>query len=485
MKNLLTNSILILLVFFNQQSIIAQNANYYGSKEEDIANSIVQYDNNFYILGTTRVTEKSSTDYYVVQLNANGSLKKEFTFGEKHGDVGKHILVNKGGIFVLGKSWDGGFPNNDMVLTKLDFEGKQKWKKFYGGEKNDLGHKFIITKDNGFAMVGFNRSVDDFGDVYLVKANNDGEMVWENHFGGRYVDHGFDVIENEKGEFIVVGTLGGFYNPTSTDYLNHDADVFIIKTNSLGEEIWLKTFGGASHDWAKEIIAAPGGGYYVCGSTQSEGAGSFDFFLMKIDDNGNKLWSKTYGGTDFDYGETMRISKDQKLYILGSSASYSDNYKPDHLLIKTDLEGEIIWSNTFGGNGSDYSSAMVCTNDSGCVFTGWTDNGNIGKKDIVFYKISKDGIPKFISSIPRVNDSIEQIKVFPNPVNNNFSVLINTKLITDFKLNLYNIKGVLIYNKMIHPNVLSTHQPQFPSGIYLFTIQNNNNVVFNGKLVFN
>jgi hypothetical protein len=484
MQNCFKYIILVLLILTTLQPVFAQNSVFHGSKQEDIASSIVQYEKNFYILGTTRKTNKSATDYFVLQLNKNGSLNNKYIFGETHRDIGKQIIVNKNGIFILGKSWDGGFSNNDMVLHRLNFNGNLVWTKFYGGEKNDLGHKFITTKDGGFAMVGHNRSVDDFGDVYLVKANKMGEMVWENHFGDRFIDHGFDLIENNKGEFIIVGTLGGFYNPTTTDYLNHDADILIIKTNASGEEIWTKTFGGDSHDWAKEIIHAPNGGYYICGSTQSEGAGSFDIFLIKMDEDGNIIWKKTYGGVDFDYGETVRLSEENHLYILGTSASYSANYKPDHLLIKTDLEGEIIWQNTFGGTNSDYSSSMVCTSDSGCVFTGWSENGDIGKKDIVFYKISREGKPKFVSSIPPFSDSIQQIRIFPNPVQNKFSVLIETELTTDFKINLYNNQGMVVYKGTIQPNIQCVHHLQFASGIYPFIIQNNNNIVFNGKLIF-
>ncbi|NQU52112.1 MAG: T9SS type A sorting domain-containing protein [Bacteroidetes bacterium] len=476
--------LLFIFAFLNIQGLNAQNAIYHGSIENDKANSLVEFDEHLYILGTTRKTHKSSTDYYLLQLNLNGSLKNKTVFGGSHGDYGKHLLVNKNGIYILGKTWDGGYPNNDMYLHKLDFGGTKEWSKYYGGEKNDLGHKFIETLDGSFALVGHNRSLDNFGDVYLVKADKEGELIWETHFGDRYIDHGFDVIENKNGEFIVVGTKGGFYNPTSTDYLNHDADIFVIKTNQLGEEIWSKTFGGTSHDWAKGIITAPDGGYYICGSTQSEGAGSFDFFLMKMDEDGNQIWLKTYGGADFDYGESVVLSADNQLLLLGTSASYSNNYKPNHLLVKTDLEGELIWENTFGGDGSDYSSAMIATVDSGCIFTGWTDHGEFGKNDIVLFKIDKNGNTDLLSSLPPQVDSIKQIKVFPNPVENKFSVIIDSKQSSNLALQLYNPQGALVYTDIVVPNIQNSYQPFITSGMYMFNILNNGNVVFRGKLVF-
>lgn len=471
------------LAFFSFQNF-GQNVVYHGSAEEDIAKSIVQFNEYFFISGTTRKDSKSSTNYYVLQLYPNGSLKKEFEFGNPHYDTGFDILADENGIYVLGQSWDGGYGNNDMFLHKLDFTGDRIWSRFYGGDHNEIGHRFIKTRDGGFALAGHNRSLNDFGDMYLVKTDIDGEMLWENHFGERYVDHAFNLVENKTGEIVLVGTWGGFFVANCCDFQNPDADIFVVKTNDKGQKIWEKRYGGPAHDWAKDIIAAPNGGYLICGSTQSQGAGSFDVFLMKIDEDGNELWFKTYGGIDFDYGESMGISEDQNLFLLASSASFSENSKPDHYLIKTDLEGNVIWEKTFGNEGSDYSSGLVCTNDSGCVFTGTTSDGTIGNKDIVFYKIAKTGEALLVSAIPPVSDSIEQILVFPNPVTNNFTVFIDTKVSSDFQIRLYNLTGQLVYTKNIEPNLKTIHQPRLSRGLYLYTIHNKNELVFNGKLIF-
>ncbi|WP_372949215.1 T9SS type A sorting domain-containing protein [Mariniphaga sp.] len=483
MKNIIKHFSILFFILCIQLNTLAQENKNYGTSEKDFAHSLTKFKEHFYIVGTTRKTNTSPTDYYVLQLNENGGLRNEFIFGEIHSDNGNDIIVDDDGIFVLGKTWTGGYPNNDMLLSKLDFNGNRLWKKYYGGERNDLGHKFIKTRNGDFVLVGFNRTVDDFGDVYIVRTDKNGEIIWENHFGERYIDHGFSVVENEAGELVIAGTKGGFYNPTSTDYLNPDAEIYIIKTDAQGQEIWQKTYGGTSHDWAKDIIQAPGGGYFVCGSTQSEGTGSFDMFLMKIDEDGNQLWLKTYGGQDWEYGETVQKSEDNHLYLLATSASYSGNYKPEHLLIKTDLEGEIIWSNIFGSENSDYSSALVCTADSGCAFTGWSNPGTIGKEDIVFYKISKNGEAQILSCFNPVNDSIEQIQIFPNPAKDSFSVIIETKVSSGFELKLFDLNGKMVYENTIEPNVLKRFSGNLPPGAYILQIQNNR-FKYSSKLVF-
>jgi len=483
MKNRRKHFLFAFLVFFSFQNF-GQNVVYHGSAEEDVARSISQFNDYFFIAGTTRKDHKSSTNYYVLQLYPNGSLKKEYVFGNPHYDTGFDVIADENGIFVLGQSWDGGYGNNDMFLHKLDFTVEKIWSRFYGGDHNEIGHKFIKTSDGGFALAGHNRSLDDFGDMYLVKTNGEGETIWENHFGERYVDHAFNLVENQSGEILLVGTWGGFFVANCCDFQNPDADIFMVKTNAQGEKIWEKRFGGTAHDWAKDIVASPDGGYLICGSTQSQGAGSFDVFLMKIDEDGEELWFKTYGGIDFEYGESMGISEDQNIYLLGSSASFSDNAKPDHYLVKTDLQGNVIWEKTFGNEGSDYSSGLICTADSGCVFTGTTTGGSLGNKDIVFYKISKTGEALVVSAIPPIKDSIEQISVFPNPVKDIFNVFIDTRLTNDFNLHLFNSVGQRVYRKEVEPNKNSRHKPQLPPGIYFYTVRYNNAVVSNGKLVF-
>ena len=460
----------------------AQNTFSLGTPEEDTGNAITQYDNRFFIIGTTRKTSTSATDYYMVEINEKGKVEHQFNFGGPHTDVGKDIVVKEDGIFIFGKTWDGGYWNNDMFLYKLRFDGTLLWSKFYGSNGNDFGHKFSETKDGGFVMIGHKRSDGNLGDVYIVKTDNKGEQIWENQFGGRYIDHGFDVIENEQGEFIIVGTLGGFYNPSTFDFLNHDADIFIIKTNAQGEKIWEKTYGGSSHEWAKKIIAAPGGGYYICGSTQSKGAGSFDMFLMKMDEDGNELWMKTYGGANFEYGESVQLNVENNLYLLGSSASFSENKKPDHFLVKTDLNGNVIWEKTFGGEGSDYSASLVCLADSGCAFTGWTNRGTAGKKDIILYKISKIGRPFAISDSVLIDDNTI-VNVYPNPAVNFVKIEVIANKESSYLFSLFDVNGRTVTQKQIRSNSINRVPFKERSGIYFYKVENVDNTTYVGKLI--
>ncbi|WP_346858747.1 T9SS type A sorting domain-containing protein [uncultured Draconibacterium sp.] len=453
-----------------------------GSDQQDFAHSIKTFNGKYYIVGTTRKNAESALDYYLLKLRSNGSVEKKFVYGFPKHDVANQLLVDDEGVMLMGSVYDNGFPNVDMHLVKLDNDENVVWERYYGTEFQDQGMNMIRTKDGGIAMIGFSNSRTDFGDMYIVKANSEGEMQWQNFFGPSYVDYGFGLVENNLGELILAGTQNGFYNPTQVDFLTHDADILLVKTDSSGNQIWYKTFGGKAHDWAKDIIAAPDGGYLVCGSTQSFGEGSFDVFLMKINESGEQIWLKTFGGAEFEYGEKLVSGADGNIYISATSASFSGNGKPDHFIIKTDADGELIWSKTFGGEGSDYSSGLVATPDSGVVFTGWTNAGELGKTDIVFYKLSKDGETQVISSI-LPTDSVTTLVVYPNPSAQQFTIEPITADTSELSFLLFNLEGKQIIQKTIQPNTKNAIQLNVESGTYIYRVEREGKLIQSSKQV--
>jgi hypothetical protein len=462
--------------------VFAQEPIVIGSDQEDISHALKAYDGKYYIVGTTRKDAQSAQDYYLILLQSNGTVEKRFRFGFPRHDVGNQVIVDKDGVFILGSAYDWGFPNVDMHLFKMNGDGEPEWERFYGTEYQDLGLNAIRTNDGGFGLIGNSNSQLDGGDVFFVKTDAEGNMVWQRLFGPKYVDYGFSLVENSAGEFVLAGTENGFYLPTQTDFVTHDADALLIKTNANGDQVWYKKYGGTAHDWAKDIILAPGGGYYVCGSTQSFGTGSFDVLLMKVDENGNEIWKRTFGGPEFEYGEKMVLGADGNLYIAATSASFSDNKKPDHYIIKTDLDGNTIWTRVLGTDESDYSSALIATPDSGIVFTGWSKGGTIGKTDIVLYRLSKDGDTRVISGIQSV-DSTTSVLIYPNPARESFNIDITSPTNEDFTLTLYDLNGRELLKRMVPSNQKNRINHGLTSGVYFYRAEGNASTIYVGKLI--
>ena len=478
--------VVLLFIFLSQGFLlktVAQERIVVGTAQEDLANGLAMYNDKYYIFGTTRVDAQKAKDYYLVILGSNGSVEKSMIYGFNKHDVGNQVLADEQGIFVIGSAYDFGYPNVDMHLVKLNENGEgADWEKFYGTQYQELGLNLIRTRSGGFAMIGFSNTQLDGGDLFCVKTDEKGDTLWQRMFGPPKVDYGFSLVENDKEEIVFAGVENGFYNPTQSEFERHPANIMLVKTDKNGNEIWLKTYGGEQNDWCKDIINAPDGGYYLCGSTQSFGAGSFDVFLMKIDDDGNEIWMKTFGGPEFEYGEKLQLSADGNIYISASSASFSENLKPDHFIIKTDQFGNKIWSRVLGTEGSDYSSGLVATPDSGVVFTGWSTVGEKGKTDFVFYKLSKDGESEIISSI-YPSDSVTSVLISPNPAGEVIHVEVISPLTGKLDFVLYDAQGRKIVQKKIEVNTKNEIRKRNRSGIYIYQIIDKNEILTTGKLI--
>lgn len=229
----------------------------------------------------------------------------------------------------------------------------------YGGNLFDGGSKVHQTTDNGFAIIG---STQSFGageyDVWLIKTDENGNELWNKTFGDTENDNGASIQLTKDGGYIIAGN--------TASYGAGDYDIWLIKTDNLGNEEWNKTFGGTEKDGCADILQTSDGGYLIIGYTFSYGAGGLDAYLIKTDANGNEIWSKTFGGNENDQGRSIQSTKDGGYIIGGNTYSFGAGNR-DIWLIKTDANGNEIWSNTYGSSDSDYLNSLHITTDDGYI----------------------------------------------------------------------------------------------------------------------
>lgn len=230
------------------------------------------------------------------------------------------------------------------------------WTRTYGGIGWDRGYGLEQTLDGSYILAGYTTSFGAGGeDVYLIKTDANGDTLWTRTYGGASYDRGFAIRQTNDNGFIIVGMTYSFGSG--------QGDVYLIKTDSLGNQLWTQTYGGDSVDYGTSVQQTSDNGYVVVGKTMSFGEGEYDIYIVKTNTNGDTLWTKTYGGTHIDHSRAIQQTADAG-YIIGGSRDASTNI----FLLKTDAQGDSMWSRTYGpGECHDIQIAS----DNGYVLVGY------------------------------------------------------------------------------------------------------------------
>ncbi len=253
--------------------------------------------------------------------------------------------------------------------------------KTFGGEEDDRAHSIQQTTDGGYIITG---STESFGagngDVYLVKADEEGNEEWSRTFGGETYDTAHSVQQTTDGGYIIAGSTESF----GTGGL----DIYVIKTDGEGNGEWYRTFGGEENDRAYSVQQTADGGYIIAGDTESFGAGNSDVYLVKIDEEGDEEWSRTFGGEEDDRAYAVQWSRIGGYTIAGSTESFGTG-NSDVYLVKIDEEGDEEWSRTFGGEEDDRAYAVQQTVDDGdYIIVGDTTSFGAGNSDVYVIEVS-------------------------------------------------------------------------------------------------
>jgi hypothetical protein len=385
----------------------------------------------------------------------SGPIPKEEwnrTYGGSSDDVGTYGQQTKdGGYIITGytSSYGADAPfswlikvqhRGDLWLIKTDAKGHKEWDRTYGGLGKDLGFFVQQTKDEGYIIVGGKKSFWIIGnyDLWIIKTDAKGNVLWDRTFGGSGEDLGFSVQQTNDDGYIIAGYTsftngkkawiikidsqgnkqldmatgradseaasigltkdGGYiiagYTPSSG---SGKEDVWLIKTNSMLHWDWLKTFGGPNRDLGLSVQETEDGGYIIAGLTESFGAGKGDVWLIKTDPKGDKEWDRTFGGSNFDSGASVQQTRDGGYIITGYNTTTTDNVRSYSRLfnsanigrvwlIKTDSKGIELWNETFGGTRNDWGNSVQETRDGGYIITGVTESYGAGKEDVWLIK---------------------------------------------------------------------------------------------------
>jgi hypothetical protein len=304
----------------------------YGGTDDDIAYSVQQTSDGGYIVaGETNSFRAGIYDIFLIKTDANGNIQWAKTYGGTSDIYASSVQqTSDGGYIVAGGTLS--FGVGGAFLAKTDANGNIQWAKTYGGTRTDGAYSVQQTSDGGYIVAGWTWSFGaDSADILLIKTDANGNVQWAKTYGGTGWDVARSVQQTSDGGYIVAGGTSSF---------GAGGDIFLIKTDANGNIIWAKTYGGIYGDIAYSVQQTSDGGYIVAGWTRSFGAGSWNIFLIKTDANGNIIWAKTYGGIYGNIAYSVQQTSDGGYIVAGYGWSFGTG-SGDIFLIKTDANGNI------------------------------------------------------------------------------------------------------------------------------------------------
>ncbi|MFN3852140.1 MAG: 3-coathanger stack domain-containing protein [Spirosomataceae bacterium] len=422
---------LILLIFieiphiiFAQSPIIEWQKSIGGSSKDIADKIIITADGGFVITGSSQSnnfdipSNVGQNDIFVCKVDRFGEILWKKSFGGIGEDLVTGIIEVDNGFIVCGTSIGGNndffnsYGHTDIVLLKLNQNGELIWKKNFGGSENDYVTEIIKTEDDKLILIGYTQSNDfdisgNIGnlDGLMMKFDLNGVIIWQKLFGGISNDYFHSVGQTADNGFIVVGAS------ESSAWGNYGMnDAWIIKINQNGFFEWQNHFGGTANDRFLSVIQLNDGKYVATGETYSYDYDSIenhgvslnrDCFVVKIANDGQKEWSKCFGGSSEDDGRSLVQSTDNNLVILCQIHSNDGDIYPamngeaDYWLIKLDNNGTILWKRAYGGSGHEVSRCLLQTSDNGFIFIGDSYSpdsgdvtGNHGDDDIWVAKLT-------------------------------------------------------------------------------------------------
>jgi hypothetical protein len=253
-----------------------------------------------------------------------------------------------------------------LIVLAISVPAKAQWITFeqtYGGSLHDEAKSVATAPDCGYAVVGYTSSFGTgFYDFYLVRTDPLGDTLWTRTYGG---------VDREVAFWVEPTTNGGFVMAGYTEsYGAGGNDFYLVKVDSNGDTVWTRTYGGSGTETARCVKQTNDGGYVVAGFSNSFGAGHFDFYLVRTDSNGIALWDTTYGGGEWDEAYCIVQTEDGGFVLAGRTASFGAGQE-DFWLVRTDSLGGVAWSRTFGGSFSEICRCVYQTANGGFLLSGY------------------------------------------------------------------------------------------------------------------
>jgi len=436
----------------------------YGGAGSDVGYSVQQTnDGGFIIAGATNSFGAGDYDIYLIKTNQFGDTLWTKIYGGADQDYGSEVQQTAdGGYIVIGSTNSFNNSRDDLYLIKTDTNGDTLWTKVYGGLWGDVGRSITEDIDGNYLATGYTMSFDPGNaDVWILKFNEFGDTLWTRRVGGNEVNNSASIKQLENDDYIITGYTQSF---------NSSPDMYLIRIDSSGDTIWTNHYGRQGFEYGEDVLELDDGGFVVAGYTTSYGTG-YDCYLVRVNVNGDTLWTKHYGEEYGDKAYAIELFEDG--FVLGG---YTHNFgftDRDVLIIKTDFNGDTIWTKTIGGLYNDWGFGMDKTNDNGLIITGQFDRYGDDNHDVWLIRLDKL-ISGLEEEIFFTNYFLYQN--YPNPFNPTTIISYQIPELSFITLKVYDVLSNEIATLVNEEKTISNYEVEFdasglPSGIYFYRLQ--------------
>lgn len=425
---------------------------------------------------------------------------------------GGYILAGRQGVSI-GTTY--------LMLIKTDSLGDVEWERFYGAPgEEQVAYSVQQTADSGYIISGYKTVPGKGADAYLMKTDASGDTLWTKHYGTNLSETGYSVRQTYDGGYVVAarwrGDTASLIRTGQSgeilwrkEYLpnGHEAsvafsvvqtpdsgfclagatypndilgDVYVVRTDKHGDTLWNRWVGGPDNERGQGIDLTRDGGFIVTGYTWSYGAGNADVYLIRMDTNGDTLWTHTYGDTDSEAGLSVQQTNDWGFIIGGFFHWPSNNY--DMWLVKTDSTGQMEWERKYGGPDVEGAESVIQTTDGGYALCGLGQDASVTG---AVYFVKTDSLGGVITgkySAPQPMDF--NVSIYPNPMRDKAYVELegippSSGMLT---FTLFDQLGRVVKQLTFQNFSFVVDREGLPAGIYVFRMEYEGDIIGSGKV---
>ena len=325
MKVRVLSSIVVILVILSFWQIVTLSL-----CSSNIINSDFQLTTYYPHNSNLRIPALSNEEYSYIWNSTYGGLDWDGAYSV--------VECTGGGYAIAGYTYSYAVGGCDMWLLRVDTNGFPLWNRTFGGTNDERAYDIVECSDGGYALVGITASFGHGGwDAWLLRTDSMGSGLWNKTFGGEHYDEARSIVLCDDGGFAIAGT----YSHGVAGW-----DFWLIRTDESGNQLWNRTYGGIWDDMAYSLVECSGGGFAIAGSTESYGAGQYDYWLVRVNPSGEHLWNQSYGKSGYEECWSMLENRAGGFVLTGDSTSFP-TLDPCPWVVCTDTSGNQIWNYTY------------------------------------------------------------------------------------------------------------------------------------------